>query len=165
MFLWRLGQFILVRIWSVSTCTCGIRTKKHPCSNAWWPPSLLSCMKSHFLSTSAKCKNRNKGTHLNKQKSTDRGGEGGLCAGPTPASTERCFLFAVFRVRPCHIMWMRMWVGDSLDNVGFTNVSRLQKHLLYIIFLAGPQQNSSLVNSSQQASFLPSLWMAQITGF
>lgn len=59
---------------------------------------------------------------------------------------------------------MRMWVGVLLDNTGFINVSQLQKHLLYIIFLTGLQQKSSLVNSPQQALFLPSLWTAQVTG-
>lgn len=55
-------------------------------------------------------------------------------------------------------------MGDLLDNAGFLNVSQLQKHLLYIIFVIGPQQKSSLVNSPQQALFLPSLWTAQVTG-
>lgn len=53
--------------------------------------------------------------------------------------------------------------GRLVGHIGFTNVSQLQKHLLYIIVFAGPQQNSSLVNSSQPTSFPPSLWMAQIT--
>lgn len=57
-----------------------------------------------------------------------------------------------------------MRVGVLLDNTGFINVSQLQKHLLYIIFLTGLQQKSSLVNSPQQALFLPSLWTAQVTG-
>lgn len=55
-------------------------------------------------------------------------------------------------------------MGDLLDNVGFINVSQLQKHLLYIMFLVGPQQKSSLVSGPQQALLLPSLRTAQVTG-
>lgn len=40
--------------------------------------SLLSRMKSHFLSTCAKCKNRNKDAHLNKQKSSEQKGREAL---------------------------------------------------------------------------------------
>lgn len=69
-------------------------------------------MKSHFLSTHAKCKNRNKDTHLNKQKSREQKGGRLWC---TPTSTERCFLFVVLRVRPCHVTWTTMRVGDLLD--------------------------------------------------
>lgn len=55
-----------------------------------------------------------------------------------PASTERCFLFAVLRVRPCHVTWTRMWVGDLLDTLALQmshNCRNTCFTLLFFFFL------------------------------
>lgn len=52
--------------------------KQRPMLQSVLSSSLLSPMKSHFLSTRAKRKNRNKDTHLNKQKSREQKGREAL---------------------------------------------------------------------------------------
>lgn len=52
--------------------------KQRPMLQSVVSSSFLSPLKSHFLSTRAKCKNRNKDTHLNKQKSREQKGREAL---------------------------------------------------------------------------------------
>lgn len=128
---WSLGQLIPEGLACEHLHLQG-EDKQRPTLQSVVSSSLLSPMKSHFLSTHAKCKNRNKDTHLNKQKTESRRGGRPWC---TPTSTERCFLFAVLCVRPCHVTWTRMWVGDLLDTLALQMSHNCRNTCFTLFFL------------------------------